>query len=76
MQLRWTVEAADDLERIADYLFENTPARAADLVSTRGAYAARRAELAVRKSSAGSNPGPQDLPVWRTECLVLFGQRP
>ncbi len=33
MQLRWTVEAADDLERIADYLFENTPGRAADLVS-------------------------------------------
>src|SRR5258708_16347669 len=33
MQLRWTVEAADDLERIADYLFENTPGRAADLVT-------------------------------------------
>jgi plasmid stabilization system protein ParE len=33
MQLRWTEEAADDLEHIADYLFVNTPAYAADLVS-------------------------------------------
>jgi toxin ParE1/3/4 len=32
MELRWTREAAEDLERIADYLFENTPDRAADLV--------------------------------------------
>ena len=38
MELRWTQEAAADLERIADYLFENTPARAADLV--RAVYAA------------------------------------
>jgi plasmid stabilization system protein ParE len=33
MELRWTEEAADDLERIADYLFENAPGRAADLVA-------------------------------------------
>ena len=33
MQLRWTEEAADDLERITDYLFANTPAHAADIVS-------------------------------------------
>jgi plasmid stabilization system protein ParE len=33
MELRWTEEAADDLERIADYLFENAPRRAADLVA-------------------------------------------
>jgi plasmid stabilization system protein ParE len=32
MQLRWTQEAAADLERIADYLFENAPDRAASLV--------------------------------------------
>jgi plasmid stabilization system protein ParE len=32
-QLRWAEEAADDLEHITDYLFENAPGRAADLVS-------------------------------------------
>ena len=32
MQLRWTEEAANDLERIADYLVQNTPDRAQELV--------------------------------------------
>ena len=32
MELRWTEEAAADLERIADYLFERTPAHASELV--------------------------------------------
>ena len=32
MVLRWTTEAAEDLERITDYLFEHTPERAARLV--------------------------------------------
>ena len=32
IELRWAQEAADDLENIADYLFQNTPARAEELV--------------------------------------------
>jgi len=32
MELRWTEEAAADLERIADYLFERTPTRAPSLM--------------------------------------------
>ena len=32
MELRWTEEAATDLERIADYLFLHTAERAADVV--------------------------------------------
>ena len=32
MQLRWTWEAAADLERIADYLLQHVPERAAELV--------------------------------------------
>jgi plasmid stabilization system protein ParE len=32
MELRWTTEAADDLERIADYLFEHAPAHLDGLV--------------------------------------------
>jgi addiction module RelE/StbE family toxin len=32
MELRWADAAAADLENIANYLFENTPGRAAELV--------------------------------------------
>jgi len=32
MRLRWTEEAANDLERIADYLVQNTPGRAQGLI--------------------------------------------
>lgn len=32
MELRWTENAAADLERISNYLFEQTPERALDLV--------------------------------------------
>jgi toxin ParE1/3/4 len=31
-ELRWTEDAATDLERISDYLFEHAPERAADSV--------------------------------------------
>jgi addiction module RelE/StbE family toxin len=32
MQLRWTEEAANDLERIADYLLLHAPDRASELI--------------------------------------------
>jgi addiction module RelE/StbE family toxin len=32
MRLRWTATAADDLQHIADYLFEKTPENAAQLI--------------------------------------------
>ena len=32
MQLRWSEEAANDLERITNYLFEQTPQHAPELV--------------------------------------------
>ena len=32
MQVRWTPAAADDLENIANYLFEKTPGNAARLI--------------------------------------------
>ena len=34
MQLRWTYEAASDLEQITDYLLEYAPGRASELVRT------------------------------------------
>ena len=60
MELRWTREAAADLERIADYLFQHVPDRAADLV--RAVYDApalllefpHRAVLERRKGRANS----------------------
>ena len=32
MRLRWTIAAADDLEGIAEYLFEKSPQNAAQLI--------------------------------------------
>ena len=32
MQLKWTEEAAADLEHIADYLFEHAPEQAPDII--------------------------------------------
>jgi plasmid stabilization system protein ParE len=40
MQLRWSEEAASDLERITNYLFEETPQHAPELV--RAIYKAPR----------------------------------
>ena len=34
MELRWTEAAADDLERIADYLFEQTPEHTPRLIQS------------------------------------------
>ena len=34
MELRWSEAAAEDLERIADYLFENTPFHASRILRT------------------------------------------
>jgi hypothetical protein len=46
MQLRWSVEAASDLERITNYLFEETPQRAPELV--RAIYKAPSALMTFR----------------------------
>jgi plasmid stabilization system protein ParE len=32
MELRWSQDAADDLERITDYLFENAPEHGPELI--------------------------------------------
>jgi plasmid stabilization system protein ParE len=34
MQLRWTEEAAADLEHIADYLFEHGPEEAPEIITS------------------------------------------
>lgn len=62
MQLRWTEEAANDLERIADYLLIHAPGRAADLV--RAVYDAPSTLLRFpNRGRAGKKAGtPQQWP--------------
>ena len=60
MQLRWTEEAATDLERIADYLFEHVPERAPALV--RAIYDAPCTLLTFpHQGRPGKNEGPAGL---------------
>lgn len=60
MQLRWTAEAANDLERIADYLFEHAPDRAAELV--RSVYDAPAALLTFpNRGRLGKKEGTREL---------------
>ena len=59
-ELRWTQEAAADLENIANYLFQNTPGRAAELV--RGVYNAPAGLLAFPyRGRVGRKEGTREL---------------
>jgi toxin ParE1/3/4 len=62
MQLRWTEEAANDLERIADYLFTHAPERAPELI--RAVY---EAPVTLLTFPNRGRPGKKD----RTRELVL-----
>lgn len=60
MELRWTEEAATDLEHIVDYLFENAPDRAAELV--RAVYDAPSALLTFpQRGRPGKKHGTREL---------------
>jgi plasmid stabilization system protein ParE len=60
MELRWSQDAADDLERITDYLFQNTPERAADLIRT--IYTAPAGLLSFpHRGRAGKKDGTREL---------------
>ena len=60
MRLRWTSAAADDLENIADYLFEKTPENAARLI--RELYDAPSALKSFpNRGRAGKNEGTREL---------------
>jgi plasmid stabilization system protein ParE len=60
MELRWTQEAAADLERIADYLFEHAPERAERLV--RGLYDAPARLLTFpNRGRPGKKEGTREL---------------
>jgi toxin ParE1/3/4 len=71
MELRWTEAAANDLERIAAYLFENAPDRAADLV--RAIYRAPSALLKFPLSGrAGKKDGTRELVLSPLPYIVVY----
>jgi toxin ParE1/3/4 len=73
-ELRWTKEAAADLENIANYLFENTPERAAELV--RGIYGAPTALLTFPyRGRVGRKEGTRELVLAPLPYIVVYQVR-
>lgn len=71
MQLRWTREAAADLERIADYLFQHVPERAAELV--RAVYDAPAVLLEFpHRGRPGKKAGTRELVTSPLPYLVVY----
>jgi len=71
MELRWTEEAAADLEHIRDYLFQNAPERATELV--RGIYNAPAALLTFPyRGRAGKKEGTRELVLSPLPYIVVY----
>ena len=71
MELRWTEEAASDLERITNYLFEKAPGRAAELV--REIYNAPSALLAYPyRGRLGRKEGTRELVLAPLPYIVIY----
>ncbi len=69
--LRWTPEAAADLEQIANYLFEKAPERAGDLVQR--LYGAAGALLTFPyRGRPGKKPGTRELVLFPLPYLVVY----
>jgi toxin ParE1/3/4 len=74
MELRWTQEAAADLERIADYLFEHTPDRAERLV--RALYEAPATLLMFpNRGRPGKKEGTRELVMSSLPYIVVYTVR-
>lgn len=71
MELRWTEAAADDLEDIADYLFENAPGQAAEIV--REVYNAPSALLTFPyRGRPGKKEGTRELVLAQLPYIVVY----
>ena len=71
MQLRWTREAAADLERIADHLFQQVPEWAAELV--RAVYDAPALLLEFpHRGRPGKKAGTRELVISPLPYLVVY----
>ena len=74
MVLRWTTEAAADLERITDYLFEHTPERAAQLV--RSLYDAPATLLTFpNRGRPGKKEGTRELVLAPLPWILVYTAR-
>lgn len=74
MQLRWTEDAANDLEQITDYLFEHAPERAANMVRT--VYDAPAALLAFPlRGRPGKKLGTRELVLSPLPYVVVYTVR-
>jgi len=71
MELRWTEEAADDLERIADYLFKFTPGHAERIVRTLYDSPARLL-TAPYLGRPGKKPGTRELVVSSLPYIIIY----
>ncbi len=71
MELRWTEQAATDLEHITDYLFENAPQRAPELV--RAIYNAPSALLTFPyRGRPGKKEGTRELVLSSLAYIVVY----
>jgi len=71
MQLRWTEEAADDLERIADYLLIHAPGRAPELL--RAVYDAPSTLLTFpNRGRPGRREGTRELVLTPLPYIVVY----
>jgi toxin ParE1/3/4 len=71
MQLRWSEDAADDLERITNYLFEETPQHAPALV--RAIYKAPAALLSFpHRGRPGKKVGTRELVLSPLPYIVIY----
>ena len=71
MNLRWAQDAADDLEHIADYLFEHVPERAPEL--TRELYDAPATLLTFpHRARSGKKEGTRELILASLPYVVVY----
>jgi addiction module RelE/StbE family toxin len=71
MQLRWSEEAASDLDRITNYLFEETPQHAPELV--RAIYKAPCALLAFpHRGRHGKKEGTRELVLSPLPYIIVY----
>ena len=71
MLVRWTAGAADDLERITDYLFDETPQHAARIIqSLYNAISALR--MFPNRGRPGKKAGTRELVVRSLPYIVVY----
>ena len=74
MQLRWTEDAVNDLERIADYLLKQVPDRAPDLI--RRVYDAPATLLDLpNRGRPGKRDGTRELVLTPLPYIVVYTVR-